>query len=228
MATGGHKGFTLLELILVLALFAIVSSLVVPLAAAMLADANRAKAEADVQQLATAMTRFYADLRHFPACSADDCSRAYRTSETYGLAFLAVGEGRGDLSTLYPAESESLRVRWNLRLNADASRPARNNAFNHLVANNPNADGAVDANDYPGSGRRWLGPYVSGLGPDPWGQAYVVSVGAMEAGGRPVALAARPWILSAGPNGIIETAPDALTLGGDDVGLLLSDPAPAR
>lgn len=215
-----QRGFTLIELVLMLAIVAIVSSLIVPLAAAVLRDADRARAEADVQQLATALTRFYADLKRLPTCGGEDCSRI-GVAGGDRLRFLAVGGGDGDLSSSYPAESPALATRWDLRENG-LSPGARANAFNHLVRNDPNADGVVDALDYPRTRPSWQGPYLQSLGPDPWGHSYLLAVGALRAGGlsgaRPLA-----WILSAGPNGLLETAPDAVLLGGDDIGVIFAD-----
>jgi len=214
-----RKGFTLLELVLMLAILAIVSSVIVPVAVGMLKDADRARAEADVQQLTTALTRFYADLRRLPSCAGKDCSRI-GLPDSDGLTFLAVGEGDGDLSRSYPAERPGLRPRWNLRANDEPSRGARNNAFNHLIRNDPNADGVIDARDYPRTRPGWQGPYLVSLGPDPWGRAYIATVGAIGPGRRPLSPGAGGWVLSAGPNGVLETAPDASVLGGDDIGVI--------
>jgi hypothetical protein len=66
----------------------------------------------------------------------------------------------------------------------------------------------------------------------PYGKAYIVHVGAMEKNGCPVGSTGIPpdcftpargtkgWILSAGPNGILETPPNATELV-DDVGMIL-------
>ena len=62
------------------------------------------------------------------------------------------------------------------------------------------------------------------LGLDPWGHAYVISVGAVELGGQPISPGAQAWVLSAGPNGILETTPDAVVLGGDDRGFIFAPP----
>lgn len=215
------NGFTLLELVLMLAIVAVLASLVAPMAVGMLRDADRARAEADVQQLATALTRFYGDLKRLPACAGDDCSRIGSPNGDL-LAFLAVGEGDGGLSRWYPAEQPGLTPRWDLRANDHPSRAARNNAFNHLIRNDPNADGVVDGADYPRARPGWQGPYVSSLGRDPWGHAYIMAVGALRSSG-PRSPGARAWILSAGPNGRIETPADAISLGGDDVGLIFDD-----
>ena len=64
-------------------------------------------------------------------------------------------------------------------------------------------------------GTRWAGPYLGALSPDPWGGAYLVNVdGWLDA-------RERPMILSAGPDGIVQTAPDAREPGGDDLLWLL-------
>ena len=64
-------------------------------------------------------------------------------------------------------------------------------------------------------GSRWAGPYLGTLSPDPWGGAYLVNVdGWLDA-------RERPMILSAGPDGIVQTAPDAREAGGDDLLWLL-------
>lgn len=56
----------------------------------------------------------------------------------------------------------------------------------------------------------WDGPYVSALPVDPWGSAYVVlGLGARDK---------RFWILTAGPNGVLETTLDDISLAGDDGG----------
>ena len=204
-----------------LAIVAVISSLIVPLAAGMLDDADRSRAGADVQQLATALTRFYGDLKRLPACGGDDCSRIGSPGGD-SLDFLAVGEGDGGLSRWYPAEQPGLTPPWNLRASDHPSRAARNNAFNHLIRNDPNADGVVDGADYPRARPAWQGPYVSSLGRDPWGHTYIMAVGAPRPGG-PRSPGARAWILSAGPNGLIETPADAIGPAGDDVGLIFDD-----
>ena len=63
-------------------------------------------------------------------------------------------------------------------------------------------------------GTKWKGPYLASLNADPWGNSYIVNANAFSANG-PV------WILSAGPNGQIETGPASSTAQGDDIGLRL-------
>lgn len=60
----------------------------------------------------------------------------------------------------------------------------------------------------------WKGPYLNDLSSDPWGNAYVVNAVYFNTQ-NPV------WILSAGPNGFIDTNMDSQGLNGDDIGIRL-------
>ncbi|MBN2491674.1 MAG: hypothetical protein JXQ29_12565 [Planctomycetes bacterium] len=61
----------------------------------------------------------------------------------------------------------------------------------------------------------WSGPRIERLDPDPWGRAYLVNTHGL------VTPAEHTWILSAGPNGIVETVPESRETGGDDIGRVL-------
>lgn len=53
--------------------------------------------------------------------------------------------------------------------------------------------------------------FGSGMPTDAWGRCFLLNADALSSRG-PV------WLLSAGPNGVIDTPPNALALGGDDIG----------
>ena len=63
-------------------------------------------------------------------------------------------------------------------------------------------------------GAKWKGPYLAHISADPWGNSYIVNADIFTATG-PV------WILSAGPNGSVDTNAASTTLQGDDVGMRL-------
>jgi prepilin-type N-terminal cleavage/methylation domain-containing protein len=65
-------------------------------------------------------------------------------------------------------------------------------------------------NAYPPNGDlQWKGPYAgSALPADPWGKPYVINVAA----------AGTTWVLSAGPNGKVQTAVTGTVVNGDDIG----------
>jgi prepilin-type N-terminal cleavage/methylation domain-containing protein len=60
----------------------------------------------------------------------------------------------------------------------------------------------------------WQGPYIAGVTADPWGNQYLSNIGVMAIQGTTPC-----WIISAGPNGTLETAESGGSLGGDDIGL---------
>jgi len=61
----------------------------------------------------------------------------------------------------------------------------------------------------------WNGPYVEKLEPDPWGNAYLMNSEALFNNQE------RMWILSAGPNGVVDTSAESAEIGGDDIGRIL-------
>jgi len=67
--------------------------------------------------------------------------------------------------------------------------------------------------DANGCYNNWKGTYMAAVTADPWGNSYITNVDAFSVAGSPV------WIISAGPNGQMETVAFIDTLFGDDVGM---------
>jgi general secretion pathway protein G len=67
--------------------------------------------------------------------------------------------------------------------------------------------------DTNGCYNNWKGPYIAGVTADPWGNTYLANVDTLSIPGRPV------WIISAGPNGQLETPALMTTVFGDDIGM---------
>ncbi|MGD0885751.1 MAG: prepilin-type N-terminal cleavage/methylation domain-containing protein [Thermodesulfovibrionales bacterium] len=67
----------------------------------------------------------------------------------------------------------------------------------------------------------WQGAYMGFVTNDPWGNPYVTNADGFSL--APIALGVpQPvWILSAGPDGVIETVPTAAAPMGDDIGIRL-------
>ena len=73
------------------------------------------------------------------------------------------------------------------------------------------------ANAYPSTGdNAWDGPYALKFKADPWGNRYMSNVRNFHQGQTGAV-----WVISAGPNGQIESVSTDLTLSGDDIGYLL-------
>lgn len=246
MIKNGEKGFTLIEMIFVLGIILVLIAIIVPVAFSKLRDAQLARANADMQTVAAALVSFQIDLGRFPACDSTNCNPLSSTNQT--LRFLAFGDGVRDIQDKLPADDPSVVNKWGLsNPNNISTIPARNNAFNHLGRNDPNADnitgsdilGTRDYDEINSKSKRWKGPYITNVSLDPWGHAYIVHVGAMEENGIPVIVNSlltplgptkKPegWILSAGPDGILQTSPTDTTLSGDDIGFIFFTSRPRK
>lgn len=216
-----EAGITLIEIIFVLAIIAILVAIFVPLAIEKLGDADLARADNDVLAIASALTTFFSDIRHFPTC-ADTCNAASNFS-TSNTKFLAFGTGSGALSADYPTDDAS-GSDWILTDN-DEGTGIKNNAYNHLGQNDPNASGGTTSTDYKTTGaNRWRGPYMTRFKYDPWNKTFIAHVGKMEksASGVKTTTTGKGWILSAGPDNALNTEPDSAALEGDDRGFIFT------
>lgn len=61
----------------------------------------------------------------------------------------------------------------------------------------------------------WKGPYIGSITKDPWGNRYVINADAFLSTTAPI------WIISAGPDGVLDTAVDSIVPNNDDVGIRL-------
>lgn len=79
-----------------------------------------------------------------------------------------------------------------------------------IAVRSTSLDSIVRTNTWASS--RWRGPYMDSIPPDPWGQRYVVWTVNYHTS-RLV------WVLSAGPDGTLQTSPDHASPQGDDIGV---------
>jgi prepilin-type N-terminal cleavage/methylation domain-containing protein len=204
-AAGRSRGFTLVEVVVVLAVVLLVSSLAVPVVSGYLQDGRRAQAEADVRKLAAALTRFYKDNGCYPS--------RYRTNNDL-LSVLVSGPA---VPAGNPWAAGHQFATW-------ASGASSGDSLDHhLCVNAPQGE---PANAYPTTSiARWRGPYLPGPAPlDPWGRPYVVNV--IASWSTSTTQYKRLYVLSAGPNGVIDTNHLARTIddiGGDDIGVILTE-----
>jgi prepilin-type N-terminal cleavage/methylation domain-containing protein len=177
-----QKGFTLIEVIVAIAVVAILAGIITPSVVKHLDDAKRARAANDCQVIGAALANFYKDTGLWPN----------RTSAgTPGLTLL-VGDGNT------PTSSGAGSAPWvTTAINYTQGDFLRN----HLVANRPgNQTGA--ALIYPTTGEfSWRRGYMQAVPADPWGNRYMVNIGNIAQ-----ANANAVWIISSGPDGIMQTA----------------------
>lgn len=205
-------GFTMLELIAVLAVIAIITAMLSPMVMSYLDDAKMGGAEGDVKQIGGAILKLSTDVAHFPLYREGN-----RTSGDPDIHLLkGPGNDPVDYSGPGPGLGQSQHGAG-VGLGPGPGwfgTPKIGELEEHLTTNNP---GAVA---YRTAGRhRWRGPYLEQLGADPWGNRYLVNIKHGDPGdGEPKAI----WVLSAGPNGKIDTSPtlpaDGKPVpGGDDI-----------
>ncbi|MEW5983915.1 MAG: hypothetical protein AB1806_16300 [Acidobacteriota bacterium] len=202
-------GVTLLELTVTLTVAVTAALLVVPSLSDLVTRYRMQRALGDCQTLATAVADFHRDNGVLP---------------TYEP---------GVDSEVDPKQPRPVRVlvtegtRPDEPINPDAWLSGGvDQVRNHLSNNEPGYPAPTSV-----SATGWRGPYLRAtVGPDPWGRQYLVNVGAprvlsksLMGERRSAATWGVVWVLSAGPNGVIETAFEQSSrspkLGGDDIGV---------
>ena len=164
-------GFSMVEMLVILAIIVGLAGVVVPIVSQEVQDSRRAAAMDDLNRLATGLNQYIKDTLFYP--TGKEGAARYDYLYTNGPL-----PSTGDF-----VHGKGIHV--------------------EAFLNKPDFGGA-----------RWKGPYLQGVTTDPWGHAYVVNVrGFFDAGERAM-------ILSAGPNGVVETSPRASQPGGDDLMLL--------
>ncbi len=184
-------GFTLIEIVIVLAIVAVLAGILTPTLTKYVGDSRQRKAEADTRGLAAAMAMMYGDTGHWPIWVVGTATTA--TDSAYNVLVTA----DGDIPAMDVGVTE-----WN-----GSSEDFKDQIIDNAVG-------------YPATGRRaWRGPYMENTMADPWGSKYMANVEFLQpaniGGTKPV------FVLSAGPNKLIETMFDqsgpSIARGGDDI-----------
>ncbi len=199
--SNNQQGFTLIEVIVAIAVVAILAGIITPSVVKHLDDSKHSRAQNDCLVIGSALGSFYKDLGRWPNMNA---------SGAVGVTLL-VSQGNT------PAVASGVST-WN----SATALTSVDLLSNHLSANSPKTQ---TANKYPASGSEfvWRGPYQTDFPPDPWGNRYAVNIGNMLVSTATTSNAV--WVLSAGRDGIIQTpwnpaAPatgGTLAASGDDI-----------
>jgi prepilin-type N-terminal cleavage/methylation domain-containing protein len=191
MRKRNEKGFTLIEVVVVVAVIAILAAVLTPYITKYIDDSKVAKARNEVQVIGGAMTNFYKDTgtwpNHNPATGATVATVLLYTGTRTPAAAAIFG---GALPSPPPPVATWAGTVYTLD--------------NSLLVNGPTGTAYAASGDLS-----WKGPYVgSALPVDPWGRPYVVNVAA----------AGPIWILSPGSNGKVQTLVTDNVVIGDDIG----------
>ncbi len=190
------KGFTLIELAVVLAVIAILAGILTPLVTSYLDQARGGRAQADLKTIADAVKLYQRDTGRYPIY---DNSTDYTNDHSGGKAVIA---GSGGVVPVDGAGPNS----WSL------SGQLATTSLELYLNNNYSS---VTGSSFPKA--TFNGPYIATLDSDPWGTKYLLTAGDLTRSSTNHA-----YVLTAGPNGTIDTPRDvattaALAAGNDDI-----------
>jgi prepilin-type N-terminal cleavage/methylation domain-containing protein len=212
-----RAGFTLIEIVIAVAIVAIFAAALSPMVFRHLEDAKLTKAQNESETIATAMLSYYKDTGAWPYTNANGPS-GNAISRVISSTVLASGAGAGAAAGAAKWSTEGTAKRLG----------------DYLYFNNPDNDSSAtgaraDQNnqDWPTTGRgAWRGPYIDKYDvTDPWGRAYVVNTHFAPGGAYVGTVRHKVFVLSSGPNGTWETAWDDATseeILGDDIGTVIT------
>ena len=201
-----NRGFTLIELTVVLAVIVTLALVLTPSITNFITDSRVARARADTQTLNAAILAFWRDNGFYPQWTAANNGGAGLPANKVDLLV-----SDGNIPAVAAANT------W--------TQGSTDRLEDQLVANAPGYTAKTATSQFG-----WNGPYVTNvISADPWNNRYMVNIGLMEgtqgtqgAGG---ATKSAVWVISSGPNGTIETTyTQAMTVavsGGDDLGIRL-------
>ncbi|MBI3400881.1 MAG: prepilin-type N-terminal cleavage/methylation domain-containing protein [Acidobacteria bacterium] len=199
-ARRGQEGFTLLEIIVVLAVIGALAAMLAPVVFRYVDDAKKAQAQNDTITIAAAVQQMYKDTGRWPFYKVGTGKLTYTSGTDAALltSNTACAGAAGTCDTTAPNDSTS-GAKWALSSLAD-------NLANQLILNTPfsGATGTPYTNTGP---RPWRGPYLDRIPSlDPWARSYLVNIANADPNAEGPT---QKWVIviSAGPNGNLETDP---------------------
>ena len=186
----GKKGFTLIEVIVILAVIAILAAVLTPMIIGYIADARISAAKSDVKTIAAAVQAFNKDMRDWPIWAVGTARKA--------------GDNKYDALQSSDGDTPDAAT--------DVTIPTSIDTIDgHLVDN---------AQGYPTTGRsKWAGPYLEKVSQDPWGNKYYIDVKGLQpdtVGGSMVVWVASAGPNKRLETKFGQAGP-TITIGGDDI-----------
>ena len=201
---GRRAGFTLIELILVVAVVAILAAILVPTVFSILDDSAITKGKADVKAIAGAIAKFRDDTGEYPTRRAGGALNSEVNLLYSGTVAPVVGDFSPALGGGDPFDCA-------------AGGGASCESFQFPFITNSSA-----ANPYSTvatAKKRWKGPYLSDNTADEFDDPYIVYVRRLRTTGA--VTTERAWIVFAGQNKMYETTPGSTSAQGDDFVFLI-------
>ena len=208
---GRTQGFTLVEMITVLAVVSTLMAVLSPRLFLYVEDAKQIQARGDVLQIAAAIQTMYKDTGRWPFYK-DGQGRLTYSNGTDAAILTSNPSCRGETLTICDQavpEDATLGSAWGL------ASAIGDSLTNQLIRNRPFDLGSGAAAYRLTGGKAWKGPYLDRMADtDPWGRSYLVNVGNADPATQ--ATATQRWVvvISAGPNGKLETSATALAMSG--------------
>lgn len=197
--TKDSRGFTLLEMVVVLAVIAILAAILTPIVTSYVDRARLNSARTDVKNIAAAVVQFNTDTKFWPIYSTNTAE------DTPTAGTTIAGVLRTDGADVPAAAS----LNWTTTVLSSSLELATTMNTNFYVR---------DTTGGPGKSV-YRGPYLE-LSPDPWGSRYYVTATYL----RPDNNTNAAYVISAGPNQTFETdytqvrtGTTAFVAGGDDL-----------
>jgi prepilin-type N-terminal cleavage/methylation domain-containing protein len=191
------KGFTLIELAVVLAIIAVLAAVLTPMVTGYLDQARVARTQADVRTIADAIKLYQRDTGRWPV---------YASSGDYSSGTVAGGGGNKLIGGNTGSTPANGTATWN------ASSVIASSSLETYV--NGNFTGVSTTNAFPKAGYR--GPYLGTVDSDPYGQRYILTASDLAGSTN------HAFVISAGPDGKLDTTMDQpatgqFVVGNDDI-----------
>jgi prepilin-type N-terminal cleavage/methylation domain-containing protein len=211
-----QKGFTLLEIIVVLAVIGALAAMLAPVVFRYIDDAKKAQAQADTNTIASAIQQMYKDTGRWAFYK--NGIGALRKVALDASLLSSNGACTGATAA---ATCDSATVPVDLSATWALAAGKADSLADQLILNTPIPVGGTP---YATDGARpWKGPYLDRIpNIDPWGRSYLVNIGNADPSLEGPANQLWVIVISAGPNGNLETlanskGTDNPAVVGDDI-----------